>query len=198
MKEGIMREEEIKEIIKEETEERIQEIKELLKSQYEKNNERYILNFKEVVKKGLCEAEKRRKENKKGEIKYIYVNCLRTSIETKEYEYLIRIMDEEQYTDTEVVEVTYVPEYIPELIKKDEEYFEKLIMKKVIRAKKYEVKDFLREYIWKIYIKPIPEEIKYVLSNMNELEEFNIVEHSEKIRVSYGELFERMEYNWKY
>ncbi len=119
-------------------------------------------------------------------MKYVQVNCLRASLETAAYEYLIRLMDEYGYQDRKMVEVYYVPHYLSELIDADKEYFTKLIMSKVIRAKKYEVKDFLRKYLWDTYIKPIPTEIANTLSNMDALDVYDEIVKADEIEASYG------------
>ncbi len=51
------------------------------------------------------------------------------------YEYIIRGMDESRYADENIVEEYYVPSYLKGLIDDDTEYFTKLIMSKIIRAK---------------------------------------------------------------
>ena len=173
-----MREDEIKETIREETDRRIKEVKQLLDSKYKENTQRYIEDFKNVLERALTEMFNRQKKIDvgqvlKGSLKYIYANCMRTRIETGEYSYVIRLLDKREFRDNEMVEESYTPKYIKELIETDKEYFEKLIRKKVIRVKKYEIKDFMREYIWNVYIKPISREMQEVLSRIDDLEGYN-------------------------
>lgn len=105
-------------------------------------------------------------------------------------------MDEYGYQDREMVEVYYVPQYLPELIDSDKEYFTKLIMSKVIRAKKYEVKDFLRKYLWDTYIKPIPPEIAEALERLNMINGYDEIETADEVEASYGEMLERYDEYW--
>lgn len=196
-----MRDDEIKEVIKEETDRRIKEVKQLLDSKYKENSQRYIEDFKNVLERALTETFNKQKKTDigqvlKGSLKYIYVNCMRTRIETGEYSYVIRLLDKREFRDNEMVEESYTPKYIKELIEADKEYFEKLIMKKVIRAKKYEVKDFMREYIWNVYIKPIPREMQEVLSSIEDLEGYKKIEKVEEVRVGYGEFLEVLDEEW--
>ena len=196
-----MREDEIKETIREETDRRIKEVKQLLDSKYKENTQRYIEDFKNVLERALTEMFNRQKKIDvgqvlKGSLKYIYANCMRTRIETGEYSYVIRLLDKREFRDNEMVEESYTPKYIKELIETDKEYFEKLIMKKVIRAKKYEVKDFMREYIWNVYIKPIPREMQEVLSRIDDLEGYNKIEKEKEVRVGYGEFLEELDEEW--
>lgn len=196
-----MREDEIKETIREETDRRIKEVKQLLDSKYKENTQRYIEDFKNVLERALTEMFNRQKKIDvgqvlKGSLKYIYANCMRTRIETGEYSYVIRLLDKREFRDNEMVEESYTPKYIKELIETDKEYFEKLIMKKVIRAKKYEVKDFMREYIWNVYIKPIPREMQEVLSRIDDLEGYNKIEKEKEVRVGYGEFLEKLDEEW--
>lgn len=196
-----MREDEIKETIREETDRRIKEVKQLLDSKYKENTQRYIEDFKNVLERALTERFDKQKKTDagqvlKGSLKYIYANCMRTRIETGEYSYVIRLLDKREFRDNEMVEESYTPKYIKELIETDKEYFEKLIMKKVIRAKKYEVKDFMREYIWNVYIKPIPREMQEVLSRIDDLEGYNKIEKEKEVRVGYGEFLEALDEEW--
>lgn len=193
-----MRDEEIKEKIKEETAQRGKEIKQILEEKYEKNRERYINQFKGVIEEALNVSNDKINESRKGPVKYIYINCLRTSIETETYNYVIRVMDEKKYSDKEIVEKIYTPEYMTEYINQDKKYFEKLIMDKIIRAKKYEVKDFMRDYIWETYIHPIPKEIKEVCQEIDKMEVYKKISHEKEVMVNYGEVLERIEYFWKF
>ena len=193
-----MRDEEIKQIIEEDVKNRITEVKQLIEKRYLEEADKHKLRFRAILEEALNEAETKRSKSEKGPFKYIYINCLRTSIETETYSYIIRIMDERKYSDRAIVERSYTPEYLLDLIGSDKEYFEKLIMRKVIRAKKYEVKDFLREYIWDTYIHPIPKEIEEVLSELNKMEIYEKVAHEEKVRANYGEVLERLEYVWEF
>lgn len=193
-----MRDEEIKQKIKEETAQREKEIKRILEEKYEKNRERYINQFKGVIEDALNISNDKINESIKGPVKYIYINCLRTSIETETYNYVIRVMDEKKYSDKEVVEKIYTPEYMTEYINQDKKYFEKLIMDKIIRAKKYEVKDFMRDYIWETYIHPIPKEIKEFCQEIEKMEVYKKIPHEKEVMVNYGEVLERIEYFWKF
>ena len=196
-----MREDEIKETIREETDRRIKEVKQLLDSKYKENTQRYIEDFKNVLERALTEMFNRQKKIDvgqvlKGSLKYIYANCMRTRIETGEYSYVIRLLDKREFRDNEMVEESYTPKYIKELIETDKEYFEKLIRKKVIRVKKYEIKDFMREYIWNVYIKPISREMQEVLSRIDDLEGYNKIEKEKEVRVGYGEFLEELDEEW--
>lgn len=193
-----MRDDEIKQIIEEDVKNRIVEVKRRIEERYLEEADKYKLRFRAVLEEALNEAESKRSKMKKGPFKYIYINCLRTSIETETYSYVIRIMDERKYSDRAIVEKSYTPEYLLDLVSSDKEYFEKLIMRNVIRAKKYEVKDFLRDYIWNVYIHPIPKEIKEVLSELNKMEIYEKVVHEDKVRANYGEVLESLEYIWEF
>lgn len=141
----------------------------------------------------MQEYQNRQGADSDKKLKYIYVNCLKTSLETETYEYIIRVMDESEYADPKMVEAYYVPRYLKEYIEADKAYFTRLIMSKVIRAKKYEVKDFLREYLWDTYLKSIPQEIHTVLSEVDKSETFIHVNKAEEVIVGYGEMIERVE-----
>ena len=191
-----MREQQIEEQFRKETEERQERARHLINETYQKAGEIYKKDFILIFEKALKMFAEYQKEDKEKKLKYIYVNCLRTRMETSTYEYLIRIMDEYGYADKKIVDLYYVPQYLQELINDDKEYFTKLIMSKVIRAKKYEVKDFLRRYIWDTYIKPIPQEIAEVISMTDMLEGYKNIEKSYEVEVAYGEMLEKYDVWW--
>lgn len=165
---------------------------------YKSNGEEFRKGFQKSLTEALRKFEKRQESDKSIKVKYIYVHSLRTELETQTYQYIIRIMDERQYGDGCAAEVYYVPRYIKEYIDADREYFSKLIMSRVIRAKKYEVKDFLRKYLWETYIKPIPSEIYDILENIETLEAYTDASRSDEVIAGYGEILERPFYYWKF
>ena len=191
-----MREQEIWERFQNEIEERQKRANQLIKNIYQKNGEQYEKKFCKVLQQAFAKFIENQQSDIEKKMKYIQVNCLRVSLETETYEYLVRVMDEYAYQDTKMVEGYYVPPYLMELISADKEYFEKLIMSKFIRAKKYEVKDFLRKYLWDTYIRPIPIEITNTLSKINILAIYDEISKADEIEVSYGELLERYDVYW--
>ncbi len=193
-----MREEEIKESLQEE-----EEVRKALAGQqkaelWAKNRKQYINAFQKSLEAALQQFQSNQKKESGKRLKFIYVHCLRTSLEMGTYEYIIRVMDENGFADLDLAEEYYVSQYLKELIEGDKEYFTKLIMKTVIRAKKYEVKDYLRDYIWDTYMKPIPAEIEEVLSKLEELELYQYVEKAETVVVGYGEVLEMLDRCWRF
>ena len=84
---------------------------------------------------------------------------MQLSVLTETYEYTIRGYDESYYGDEKYIEEIWKSPLNEKLIVEDKQRFEKEIMSKLIRAKKYDVKDFLNEYIYTTYMKPIPLEL---------------------------------------
>ena len=193
-----MREQEIREQFQQETTQRAEQAHDTLKALYQRNNAAYQKDFQQVLEAALREYQNRQGADSDKKLKYIYVNCLRTSLEMETYEYIIRIMDESEYADRKMVEAYYVPKYLKKYIEADKAYFTRLIMSKVIRAKKYEVKDFLREYLWNTYLKPIPQEIYTVLSELDKSETFIHANTAEEVIVGYGEMLERVDEYWRF
>ncbi len=109
-------------------------------------------------------------------------------MEDDSHEYEVRLYDDLFYLDEISVEEMYKVEYRKKQKIEDSEYFEKLIFKRVIRAKKYEIKDFLRGYVQGIYCEPIPYEILDSLKKISELESYKKIQKSETIYLQYGEL----------
>ena len=191
-----MREQEIWERFQTEIEKRQKRASQLITEIYQKNAEQYENHFCEILMQAFIKFAEYQQVDSEKKMKYVQVNCLRTSLETATYEYLIRVMDEYGYQDRKMVEVYYVPQYLLELIDADKEYFTNLIMSKVIRAKKYEVKDFLRKYLWDTYIKPIPIEIANTLSKMDVLNAYDEIVKADEVEASYGEMLEQYDDYW--
>lgn len=191
-----MRTQEILNQFQTEIEERQKRANQLITEIHQKNAEQYEKNFCKVLQQAFTKFVEHQQNDIEKKMKYVQVNCLRASLETATYEYLIRVMDEYGYQDREMVEVYYVPQYLPELIDSDKEYFTKLIMSKVIRAKKYEVKDFLRKYLWDTYIKPLPPEIAKILPRLDRVLGYDGIIKANEVEVSYGEMLERYDDYW--
>lgn len=191
------RTEEIKKTIAQETQERQRKSLDMMLEQYNKNQEIYIDNFVKVMDNLFKECVE---EQKRGRIKtgYIDIWSMRLSVENGSYEYPVRLYAEGYYHDKNFIEKKWNPGYMEEFIKADILYFEKLIMLKIIRAKKYEVKDFLREYIYETYIKPVPEVIKDRTERLQYLESFQSMEKAEEIPMYYGEMMEEAQWEFRF
>lgn len=195
-----MREEEIKNAIEEEIMCRRKQSIEKAREKYEQDKDMYIEKFVETIdgmfKKSIAlqgadsgeEIPNPEERKSKGKLTYIYINYVRSSIENGSCEYLIRMYDENIYYDTFEVEERFTTEYRLPIIKEDIEYFHKLIMKRILRAKKYEIKDFLWEYIEETYLKQIPEEIEDSIEKIKSLESYAQVQKDKNIAIYYGEL----------
>ena len=190
-----MREESIRKVLERDKEKRQEIAQEQMEEEYIKERERYISEYvnlidgllKECIVMQSCEGED--KLSGKGRLKYICVSYLRTGVETGTGEYLIRLHDDSYYHDVHEVEGRYTAEYRSKAWKADEEYFDKLIMSKFIRAKKYEVKDFLREYLFETYVMPMPEVIEDSLDRIKALDSYRKVKKDKKLALYYRELY---------
>ncbi|MBQ2982998.1 MAG: hypothetical protein IJD58_12915 [Lachnospiraceae bacterium] len=191
-----MREEEINEKLKEEKISRAERARQLISSKYLEQEKTYVDDFLKIMQELLCEFLSSQKNNEGRKLKYIQVKCLRTSVVDESYRYNICLRDEKGYKDTCIIERYYTPLYIKPLIEEDKFYFEKEIMKRIIRAKKYDVKDFLRPYIWDTYMKPIPSEIEENIINIGKIDVYQKILKSEEVIVSYGELLEKYDKHW--
>lgn len=186
-----MRQQEIWEHLQKEIDERQERAKQLISEIHQKNGAAYEKNFSEALVKAFTKFSEHQQNDAEKKMKYIQINCLRTALETETYEYLIRIMDEYGYMDVKMVEIYYIPQYLPELIDTDKEYFTKLIMGNVIRAKKYEIKDFLRKYLWNTYIKPAPPEIAKTLPRLDMINGYDVIVKADEVEAGYGEILEK-------
>lgn len=191
-----MRQQEIWERFQKEIDERQVRAKQLISEMHQKNGIAYEKNFSEILVQAFTKFSEYQQSDDEKKMKYIQVNCLRVALETETYEYLIRIMDEYGYIDVKMVEIYYIPQYLPQLIATDKEYFTKLIMSKVIRAKRYEIKDFLREYLWNTYIKHAPPEIAKTLPQLDMVNGYDRIVKTDEVEASYGEIFEKYDTYW--
>lgn len=190
-----MREEIIRKELDKYIEERQNIASEQMEEEYMKDREKHINEyvnlmdglFKECTEMQQCVGKDN--ESGKGRIKYICVSYLRAGVETDTGEYLIRIYDDRYYHDEHEVEGRYMAEYRHTAWKADREYFEKLIMSKFIRAKKYEVKDFLREYLYETYVMQMPEVIEDSVDRVRELESYRNVKKDKELALYYRELY---------
>ncbi len=198
-----MRDEEIKKTLEREVIERQGLAHQKIKEAYNMHKEKYVNAFVNLMdnlfKKYLSlqnveEAERTPEDEErkyKGKLKLICISFLRTSMEVESYEYLVRAYDDLDYLDNIEVEEWYRVEYRHEQKVEDSKYFEKLIFNRIIRAKKYEIKDFLREYVQEVYCKPLPEEILDGLEKIQELESYKQIQKFETVTLQYGELMDK-------
>lgn len=193
-----MRDQEIRQQIQSETIIRLELAEKNKKETYEKNSGQYRQEFRQALCSALREYHEKHKPIKDSRMKYIYINCLRSSLEVESCEYLIQIMDESKYRDPMLVEHYYIPRYLKPLVDVDKEYFFRLIMSKVICAKKYEVKNFLRKYLWDTYLRPIPQEIKEVMQETDRLAEYEVIHKAEEVLAGYGEMLEEEDEIWNF
>ncbi len=203
-----MRDEEITKAIEKE----IMERKELAfrknKEAYDMHKEKYVNAFvshidnlfKKYLKlQNVEEAQNMPKgepRKHKGKLNFICISYLRTSMEDESYEYVVRAYDDFYYLDKIEVEEWYPLEYRRKQLMEDRKYFEKLIFSRIIRVKKYEIKDFLRKYVQEVYCKPLPEEIVDSLEKIQELESYKKIQKCETVIVQYGELMDKVEENF--
>ena len=129
------------------------------------------------------------------DICYIDIWSTRLSVITNTYEYTIRVYDEGYYYDNEYVEHTWTSELNTKFIEEDKIWLTREINTKLIRAKKYDIKDFLHQYIYETYIKPIPKELGSIETKILELKDRYGMES--EIIISYGEMMENLEIEMK-
>ena len=185
-----MRNEKIKEQLLEEISDLQLKVRENIKKDYISNKNKYILDFLNVIDSLLIRSLELQQENKLKKIKYIWVNCLRVSVETESYEYVIKVYDEDIYLNNNVAEVVYVPEYCLKHIENDKETISKLVMNKIIRAKQYEVKDLQKWYVWDTYIQEIPSEMEEAVEQIKGLSSYQKLDKDTDIVMYYGEVYE--------
>ena len=185
-----MREEEIKKELEEEIKERKQIAMKRIREEYGGEKERYIEEFVTIIDGMLkkCIYLQNTDGEGKGGIRYIYISYMRSSMEAGLYEYVVRMHDDTYHYDTFEVEDRFTAEHRIPSMKEDAEYFSRLIMSRIIRAKKYEVKDFLREYMEEVYVRPMPEQIEDSIERIKGLESYGIVKKDESMSVYYGEM----------
>lgn len=204
-----MRNEEIREQLKEELAARQSQSQERLRTAYEQDREKYIGNFLKAMD-SLFRKCKEKQEKRKASgmtddmdaeglegIEYICMHCLRVSEETETYEYGLRAYDSFLYCDKDGAEESYAPAYRKEILEEDKQYIEKLVMSKVIRAKQYEVVDLQKWYLWNSYIKPMPPEMEDAVERIKELESYRELDKEEGITLYYGELMETPEREYR-
>lgn len=185
-----MRAEEIRKAIETENPQRLIKCQKQMQEKYYSNKEEYISAFTETMDK-MFEKCLEKQEKGKDCTKYIDIWSTRLSVATGDYKYIIRLYDASYYYDKEYIEVKWYPTYRKEFIEADKIYYEKYIMSKIIQAKKYDVKDFLREYLYENYIKPMPEEIVESMERIGLLESFLKMKKDNIVRISYGEMMEK-------
>lgn len=192
-----MREEEIRKLLFEEIKELQLKSQEKVRNEYEKNKGIYISSYLEAVDSLLKKVKKLQDKEKLGSIEYIWINCIRASVETGSYKYAIKAYDEEIYYDTDEGDIRYVSEYKKNYIEEDKKYLEKLVLEKVIRAKKYEIRDLQKWYIWNTYIKQMPKEMEDAIERIKELESYKEIKKHEEVIMRYGEMLEYPEREYK-
>lgn len=200
-----MREESIRKAIEKDTKERKKTAAEQMEEEYMKEREKYIREYVKLMDGLLKEcislqnpegAEKMKKEKGrqyKGRLKYIFISYMRSGLEDGTGEYLIRLYDDICYHDEHDVEGRFKADYRIKNQKTDEEYFTKRILSEVIRAKRYEVKDFLREYLLDTYVKPMPEVVWDSIEEVRKLNSYREVEKDRELAIYYGELYGKYE-----
>ena len=181
---------------------RVEEIKQLLLNEitdskesvlckkrvaYEKNEDIYVESLIEVLENLFKRWELERQGK---ELKYIDIWSLKLSVLTETYEYTIRCYDESYYYDDMYIEETWKSSLNEKFIGEEKQRFEKEIMSKLIRAKKYDVKDFLNEYIYNTNIKPIPLELHGLEKRIDQLEKYANEIGTSSIHLEYGEMME--------
>ena len=193
-----MRDEEIREILQEELLSRAENSKQKIQEEYEKNREKYILSFlnsldKLFVKCKFMQEQKSGDKNSLGNINYIWINCMRASVETESYKYVLRAYDETMFLCEAAAFEEYVSEYQLPMIADDKKYIESIMMKKIIRAKKYEVKDLQKWYEWNTYMKEMPREMEDAIERIPDLKSYQDMKKEVDVKVCYGEMLEIQE-----
>ena len=185
-----MRNEIIKEQLNQEISELLINTRENVNKAYDSNKDKYIFDFLQVMDDLLLKSVELQQEDKLKKLKYIWINCLKVSVETERYRYVIKAYDENIYLNNYEANVEYVPEYYLNYIEEDKEIIEKTVMRKIIRAKQYEVKDIQKWYIWENYIQEIPREMEEAVERIKELSGYKKIDKDTEVIICYGELFE--------
>ncbi|OOM07384.1 hypothetical protein [Clostridium saccharobutylicum] len=147
------------------------EVDEMYKSDKAAIEEKLISTFEEVCNKAVQLQEKRLK----GEIKYVYISLLRTSILENKGEYRIDLYDENWFLDKQETSVNidlnfvYVPlfDFINELKEKKHEYgrtitdmdIESIVLREILKFHILVV-EFLRDIVKKFITVPSYENMK--------------------------------------
>ena len=91
------------------------------------------------------------------------------------------------------IQEEYVSEYQLPMIADDKKYIESIMMKKIIRAKKYEVKDLQKWYEWNTYMKEMPREMEDAIERIPDLKSYQDMKKEVDVKVCYGEMLEIQE-----
>lgn len=133
---------------------------------------------------------KRQQENEeKEEIAFVMVFCLRSSIVTKSYDFLIQLYDESMYYDMTETCGVWTPKCIMEYYEKQVEYFEREVKKVFIRVQKSELIPIERELAgdyYKIAFGFLVEHIQDIV----ELESFQRLRKTEGLQIQYGGIYD--------
>lgn len=187
-----MRVDEINGLLNEQIQQRIKEVKEKIHNMYLANANIYDAKLLSVIEDIFKEWKECRGN---ADIFYIDIWSTRLSVVTNTYEYTIRVYDEGYYYDNEYVEYIWASDLNAQFIEEDKLWFTREINTKLIRAKKYDVKDFLYKYIYETYIKPMPKELGCIEAKVAELKKLYGMDSD--LIISYGEMMEKSEIEMK-
>lgn len=142
-------------------------------------------SFDMVFKK----AERQQENEEKDEIAFVMVFCLRSSIVTKSYDFLIQLYDESMYYDMTETCGVWTPKRIMGYYQQQVEYFEQEVKKVFIRVQKSELIPIERELAgdyYKIAFGFLVEHIQDIV----ELESFHRLRKTDGLQIQYGGIYD--------
>lgn len=164
------------------------EVDEMYKSDKTAIEENLIKTFEEVCKQTIALQEKQLK----GEIKYIYISLLRTSILENKGEYRIDLYDENWFLDKEEVSINidldfiYVPlfDFVKELKEKKKEYGRNIT--------DMDIENIMLKEVYKFHVLAV-ELLKEIVKKFIETPSYKNMDKTTDIRILAGEYMDEAE-----
>lgn len=164
------------------------EVDEMYKGDKAAIEENLNLAFSEVCKQAIVIQEKQLK----GDIKYIYISLLRTSILENKGEYRIDLYDENWFLDKEETSINidlnfiYVPlfDFVKELKEKKKEYGRTIT--------DMDIEDIMLREVYKFHVLAV-EFLKGLIENFIKISSYEEMKKAEDIRILAGEYMDEAE-----
>lgn len=127
---------------------------------------------------------------KKGEIKYIYIQYLHSSLNTGKWGYRIEVFDEKFYLSKEEICVYYYPEFLYQLWEKDLMLWNQKLRPMYPRIQEYEMEKIKTEYIeyYNLICRTLFKELAILILNLSAWKQ---VKREKKVTILFGGYMEK-------
>lgn len=180
------RENEMKNALIKEMDERFFLTCERIQKAYDENKKEIIEKMVSVFRDAFHQTMMEQQSKQKGAAAYLFISGLKSSLLTENWYYRVETFDEGCYLDDSGTASYYCPDYLMPFFKEDLIHFHKIIQKDFVRIKKYELDAIRDSYIYyyhSIVLKMCRELIPIIVENS----EFQVMEKAGVLKVIFND-----------